>query len=236
VLSTFFGLGAASAETKNIKVEKPPPEIASSPPSASVRLQRLREGDYYLVMPRHHAWKPQDTDRVCAVDPGVRQFLTLYDPRGRTLIIDGTNVALRRRFDAIDGIKAQLQTLVDASKDFHRVKVHTRMKTAAATDNKRKKTAMARYRQRLRRQIWFTNRRVTRLVHDMHQKVTGWLASNYQCVLFPSFQTSEMVRLYEKEAAADGTPETSADERTLPGQAQPMDRCSTCRAKRVFQS
>jgi len=42
-------------------------------------------------------------------------------------------VALKRRFDAIDGIKAQLQTLVDASKDHHRVKVHTRMKTAAAS-------------------------------------------------------------------------------------------------------
>jgi len=86
-------------------------------------------------------------------------------------------VALKRRFDAIDGIKAQLQTLVDASKDHHRVKVHTRMKTAAATGEKRKKTAIARHRQRqrqrLRQQIRLTNRRVTRLVHDMHQKVTG---------------------------------------------------------------
>jgi len=59
----------------------------------------------------------------------------------------------------------------------HRVKVHTRMKTAAATGEKRKKTAIARHRQRqrqrLRQQIRLTNRRVTRLVHDMHQKVTG---------------------------------------------------------------
>jgi hypothetical protein len=45
----------------------------------------------------------------------------------------GTNVALKRRFDAIDGIKVQLQTLVDASKHRHRVKVHTRMKTAPKT-------------------------------------------------------------------------------------------------------
>jgi transposase len=104
------------------------------------------------------------------------------------------------------------------------VKVRTRKKSAAARDKKRKKTAIARHYQRLRRQIWFTNRRVTRMVHDMHQKVTDWLASNYQCVLLPTFQTSKIVRLYEKEEAADGTPETSADERTLLVQAHPIDR------------
>jgi len=43
VLPTFFRLGAASGMIKGIKVEKPPPEIASSPLSASVRLQLLRE-------------------------------------------------------------------------------------------------------------------------------------------------------------------------------------------------
>jgi hypothetical protein len=73
----FFGLGVESgegAETKGIKVEKPPPEISTSPLSASVRLQRLRDGDYNLIVPRHHTWKPQDTDHVCAIDPRPDSF------------------------------------------------------------------------------------------------------------------------------------------------------------------
>jgi len=56
VLPTFFGLGAASgkgAETKGIRVENFLPEMTSSLLSSSVRLQRLNEGDYYLIVPRH---------------------------------------------------------------------------------------------------------------------------------------------------------------------------------------
>jgi hypothetical protein len=71
---------------------------------------------------------------------------------------------------------------------------------------------MHRHRYRLHRHIWYTNRRVTRMMYDMHQKVTSWLASNYRCVLLPSFQTAEMVRLYEMEDAVDGTPQMGSDE------------------------
>jgi transposase len=223
ILPRFFGFQMKYREgeaVEGIKIAKPPPELLSSKLKASVRLQRLREGDYYLVVPRAKSWEQQDTDRVCALDPGVRQFLTLYDPRGRTLSIDDTNAVLKRRFDAIDGMKSELEALVNASKEHHKTKIPTRKKAQAARcATRRKKTAMHRRRYRLRRRIRYTNRRVTRMVHDMHQKITSWLASNYRCVLLPSFQTAEMVRLYEREEAADGTPETCSDERAPPALA-----------------
>ncbi|KAL3669277.1 hypothetical protein V7S43_019112 [Phytophthora oleae] len=40
----------------------------------------------------------------------------------------------------------------------------------------------------------------------MHQKLSSWLATHYRSVLLPSFQTSEMVRRYTLEEAADATP------------------------------
>jgi transposase len=78
-----------------------------------------------------------------------------------------------------------------------------------------KKTALHRHCYRLRRCrcIRYTNRSVTRMVHDMHQKITSWLASQYRYVLLPSFQTAEMVRLYKSEEAADGIPLACSDER-----------------------
>ncbi|OWZ20714.1 Transposase [Phytophthora megakarya] len=67
-----------------------------------------------------------------------------------------------------------------------------------------------RFRYLLRRRIRFTSRKATHAVNDMPQKLSSWLAANYKQVLLPFFHTSEMVRRYFLETAADATPETSA--------------------------
>jgi transposase len=53
----------------------------------SVRLQRLREGEYYIIVPRKKAFARSETTRVCAIDPGVRNVITVYDPEGRTFSV-----------------------------------------------------------------------------------------------------------------------------------------------------
>lgn len=83
-----------------IEIREPLPPLTTA-----VRLQHLREGDYYFIVPRSMEWVPTDTTRVCAIDPGVRQFMTVYDPSGRTLSVTNAYAVLMRRFDAVDRMK-----------------------------------------------------------------------------------------------------------------------------------
>ncbi|RLN71817.1 hypothetical protein BBJ29_004858 [Phytophthora kernoviae] len=196
--STFFSFG----KRDGIALRETPPELTHS-----LRLQRLREGEYYVVIPRVVEFEANQTSRVCAIDPGVRNFATIYDPDGRTLSVKDAYTVLKRRFEAIDAMKSKLALLNTKSKSKRAIKVRQRKKTKG-----RAKSKQHRKQHRLRRRIRFTHRRVTRMVNDMHQKLSSWLAANYNQVLLPSFQTAEMVRRYEQVVTADGTPVASSDE------------------------
>lgn len=172
----------------------------------SVRLQHLREGEYYLIVPRLREFDPSKSERVCAIDPGVRKFATVYDPDGRTFSVKDARSVLKKKFEAVDEMKSMLAQMTNACKA-RRSTPHDRTKTSRSSEH--------RFRYRLRRRIHFTSRKATRAVNDMHQKLSSWLAMNYKQVLLPSFHTSEMVRRYFLEAAADATPETSVQKRKI---------------------
>ncbi|KAG3181836.1 hypothetical protein C6341_g6260 [Phytophthora cactorum] len=53
----------------------------------SVRLQRLCEGEYYINVPRLRTFPESKSNRVCAIDPGVVNFATVYDPDGWTFSV-----------------------------------------------------------------------------------------------------------------------------------------------------
>jgi len=74
----------------------------------SVRLQRLREGQYYLVIPRRQEWRQSTERRVCAIDPSVRNFVVINDPDGRTVSVKDAFAVIKRRFDATDKMKSTL--------------------------------------------------------------------------------------------------------------------------------
>ncbi|RLN47404.1 hypothetical protein BBJ28_00004934 [Nothophytophthora sp. Chile5] len=180
-----------------------------SPISMSVRFQRLREEEYYLIVPRFKEFPQSKTTRVCAIDPGVRIFISVYDPDGRTFSVSDSRSVLKRRFEAIDEMKSILKLKDNECKEIHPMKVRTKTKK----ETKSPKAAEHRLRYRLRRRIRFTSRKATRAVKDMHQKLSSWLATNYYNVLLPSFQTSEMVRKHFEGEAADVTPGSSNEER-----------------------
>ncbi|OWZ19220.1 Transposase [Phytophthora megakarya] len=156
--------------------------------------------EYYLIVPRLREFDPPKSERVCAIDPGVRKFATVYDPDGRTFSVKDARTVLKKKFEAVDEMKSMLAQMTNACKARH-------------ADQDRTKTSSRlsehRFRYRLRRRIRFTSRKATRSVNDMHQKLSSWLAANYKQVLLPSFHT-EMVRRHSLEAAVDATPETSA--------------------------
>ncbi|KAL3662608.1 hypothetical protein V7S43_012460 [Phytophthora oleae] len=99
-------------------------------------------------------------------------------------------------------MKSILSQMSDACKE----RIVSKVRTKSKTGSKRGKSSDHRLRYRLRRRIRFTTRKVSRSVADMHQKLSSWLAAHYRSVLLPSFQTSEMVRRYTLEEAADATP------------------------------
>eukprot|EP00644_Phytophthora_capsici_P014745 jgi/Phyca11/19852/fgenesh1_pg.PHYCAscaffold_53_\ len=62
-------------------------------------IERLREGEYYLIVPQKKKFPRFKTEHVCAIDPGVRNFVTVYDPDGRTLSVNGARSVLKKKFE-----------------------------------------------------------------------------------------------------------------------------------------
>ncbi|KAG1690758.1 hypothetical protein DVH05_027807 [Phytophthora capsici] len=86
----YFGF----EETEGIEVREHLPEL-----TMSVRLQRLREGEYYLMVTQKKKFPRSKTERVCAIVPGVRNFVTVYDPNGRTLNVNDARSILKKKFE-----------------------------------------------------------------------------------------------------------------------------------------
>ncbi|KAK1941770.1 putative transposase [Phytophthora citrophthora] len=81
MLPSYFGF----KKTEGMKVLEAIPET-----NYSIRLQMTRESEFYICTPRVKAFAQTQSGRVCAIDPGVRDFITLYDPGGLTLgVTDG---------------------------------------------------------------------------------------------------------------------------------------------------
>ncbi|KAG1708764.1 hypothetical protein DVH05_022388 [Phytophthora capsici] len=176
--------------------------------TTSVRLHRLREGKYYLCVPRLRSFQKTESVRVCAIDPGVVNFVTVYDPDGRIISVTDAHKVLKKKFEAVDAMKSILALKDNACKDRHKLKVRSKKKTG----RKSPKSKEHRLRYRLHRRMGFTYRKATRCVNDLHQKLSCWLSENYNTVLLPSFQTQEMVMRHLREVASDATPETASTE------------------------
>lgn len=129
----------------------------------SVRLQRTRAGDFYLCIPKKKSFDQITSVRSCAIDPGVRGFITLYDPHGLTLSIEDSNNKIFDRCLTIDKLQSKVA-----------------------------KGLSKRSRYRTKRTIYNSYQRIKRMTMDMHQKVSKWLSDNYTEVLLPKFATSDL--------------------------------------------
>lgn len=139
-----------------IKQELPEFEFA-------LRLQRTRAAKFYLGVPRSREFEQMASSRTCAIDPGVRSFITMYDPDGVTLGVDDRKEEIFRRCLKID-----------------------------RETSRRTKESKKRKRHRQNKRIYHMFRRVKAMIADMHQKVSSWLSKNCNEVLLPSLQTSDM--------------------------------------------
>ena len=135
--------------------------------SSSVRLQRTRNQKYYLCIPQELHFSKTESNRICAIDPGVRDFITLYDPQGLTFGITDSKEHIFNRCLYIDRLKSKL-------------------------DNLPKGRKYKRNRYRIRKTIYNLYQRIKCMINDMHQKTSKWISNNYNEVLLPKFETSNM--------------------------------------------
>ncbi len=151
---TFFGL----QKDEGIRVNEAIPEL-----QYSVRLRRTRSSKFYLCIPKHTNFVQTESKRVCAIDPGVRSFISIYDPQGIAFSVDDSKNEIFMRCLIID-----------------------RMKSVLTKEKSKRK------RNRLRKKIYNTFQRIKAMVNDMHQKTSKWLSENYNEVLLPAFETSKL--------------------------------------------
>ena len=104
---------------------------------------------------------------VCALDPGVRSFQTVY----------GTDGVVTQIGESFDPIEEALQ------------KADHRQSLLA----KHGKNVNARKRRHLKRHWLRALEKVRNRIRDLHNKVAHWLCEHYRVILIPEFRSSEMV-------------------------------------------
>lgn len=157
-------LGLKKDEWIKFKGKFPAPDQAIF----SFRLQRKRNGKFYLCIPLLKKFSQTQTNDVCGIDPGVTPIFTGYSPNhifevGKDKELLGW---IKRRRVTVNKLKSTL----------------------------RKFKGKRRTRHKLRKLLLQINSKITRRVEDHHHKVTKTLSENYNTIYLPTFETQNMVR------------------------------------------
>ncbi len=153
---------------KPIKLWKMDQEIP--PIFHECRLQRTKTNDFYLCIPVDvegvEKQDPQKNIRVCSLDPGDRTFQTIYDPsRNHTYEVGvGDRNGIFKYCLSIDRLISK----------------------QALQKNSKKRSSMKRAIRRM--YIRLRNR-----INEVHKQLVRFLVTNYDLILLPSFNTSQMV-------------------------------------------
>ncbi|MCK9356353.1 MAG: RNA-guided endonuclease TnpB family protein [Dehalococcoidia bacterium] len=142
-----------AAGGSDIKAPRPPP---------------VGEGTSAAASPAAAPPATASVQRQLALDPGVRTFMTGYDPAGLAVEWGGgsTNSVLWRLANTANGIRARMvQPHVG-----HRKRQH--MHRAAAR----------------------VEARIRHMVDELHHKFATWACANYDLILLPEFRVSGMVK------------------------------------------
>jgi len=124
----------------------------------------VKEGDkYYLCVSYTVATsKRKSNGRVVALDPGVRTFLTYFHERGFGWLGHHAINRIQRLCFHLDDLLSR-----------------------ASKANRQSKRNMRKAANRIRK-------RIRHLVDELHKKTARWLVDNFDIILLPTFETSQM--------------------------------------------
>ena len=125
----------------------------------------LRYGQYHMSVPYDEKLPPERENqaRVVALDPGVRSFLTWYCADSVGKIAEGAFFRIQRLCERLDDLLSR-----------------------AAKSPSRKRRNMRRAANRMRL-------RIDNLVQELHRQAARFLVDNFDVILLPGFETSDMV-------------------------------------------
>lgn len=149
-----------------------PPEFWTSIPS-DCRLTMNKAGEMYIQVPvpaPNLALPSESPERIISLDPGVRTFLTGYSPatqeRGPKIVEVGSGDMSR-----IMRLCYHMDSLI----------------------SKKDKAKNCTSRRKIQRRIDKLRLKIKRLRTDCHHRTAHYLTTNYDSVLLPTFETSQMV-------------------------------------------
>ncbi len=124
----------------------------------------LAYGEYYIVVSEE--LQPRQTDnqgRVVALDPGVRTFMTFFSESSYGWLGNDSNLLIQKLCFRLD-------------------KLISRMSKTNSPQRKRLKKAADRLKSKIQH-----------LVKELHHKTAKFLVDNFDVILIPSFESSQMV-------------------------------------------
>ena len=125
----------------------------------------LKYGQYHLAVPYDERRPPvrENQARVVALDPGVRSFLTWYCADSVGKIGGGAFFRIQRLCERLDDLLSRAQK------------------------------SPARRRRNMRRAAGRMRIRIENLTQELHRQAARFLVRNFDVILLPTFETSEMV-------------------------------------------
>jgi len=124
----------------------------------------LAYGEYYLIV--SEAVQPQQTEnqgRVVALDPGVRTFMTFFSESSYGWLGDDSHLRIQKLCFQLDKLISQISK-------------------APSQQKRRFKKAADRIRAKIQHRV-----------KELHHKTARFLVDNYDVILLPSFESSQMV-------------------------------------------
>ncbi len=122
------------------------------------------KGKWFAVFPETAIEKPSQSDKVIALDPGVRTFLTGFDGSKFLEFGAGDMGRITRLCQYLD----DLMSRIAKCKNRHQ-------------------------RQKMRRAAGRMRTKIQDLVNELHKQVSCYLTENYRVIFLPTFETSQMV-------------------------------------------
>lgn len=120
-------------------------------------------GDYYLTVPEELPQQKTDNQsRVVAIDPGIRTFATFFSETSFGELGIGANLKIQKLCFKLD-------------------RLISKFTKAKCSQKKRMKLAATRLRGKIKN-----------LVDELHKKTARFLVDNFDVILLPTFETSQM--------------------------------------------
>jgi len=148
--------------TKNLFFEVSEP-IPQTSPNAT-QLIKTKNGEWFAVFLFPVEIRTNSQDKILAIDPGVRTFLTGFDGQSFLEIGKGDIGRINRLCAYLDNLMSRISKAKGKEK--------AKMKKAA---------------QRLRNKI-------RNLIDECHKQVAHYLVNHYSIILLPTFETSQMTK------------------------------------------